>query len=322
MVAVSLKKKIKHKPVSDGNCQNCHDPHQSDFSAFLKSQVPQLCVKCHEKIGKQLNAENVHPPFEENCLNCHEVHSSKEDHLINQKIPDLCYNCHDEKTNKEYVHSPVQEGNCIACHSPHASSEEKFLLFEEKKLCLNCHNKSISKELKTIVNIKRLLQKDNFIHGAIEMGGCSICHDPHTSENKFLLVSSFPAGKYAIPAKTDSFALCFNCHDSELLEKAVTTTATGFRNGDQNLHYLHVNRNKGRNCTNCHNVHGSKNEHLIAGKVQFGNWEMPIKYTAQENGGTCLPGCHKEKKYAREPLIIKDPIIEQNNDSINEPIRH
>ncbi|MCK4993003.1 MAG: hypothetical protein KAS29_21040, partial [Bacteroidales bacterium] len=79
----------------------------------------------------------------------------------------------------------------------------------------------------------------------------------------------------------------------------VTTTATNFRNGDQNMHFLHINGTKGRNCNLCHDMHGSPNEHLIADKVMFGNWEMPVGFKALENGGSCLTGCHAEKQYVR-----------------------
>ena len=59
---------------------------------------------------------------------------------------------------------------------------------------------------------------------------------------------------------------------------------------------------KGRNCNLCHNVHGATNQHLIENKAWFGNWEMPINYKAFENGGSCAPGCHEEKKYIRYEL--------------------
>ncbi|MFH1321654.1 MAG: cytochrome c3 family protein [Bacteroidota bacterium] len=258
------------------------------------------CTDCH---GKLIEQEVIHASVEA-CDNCHQAtgkehpQSNVKGFILSEKVPLLCYSCHDEKNIKKNVHPPLKDGNCMTCHSAHASSEEKLLLLEGRKLCLNCHNKSTSKEGEKVSNIKQLLKKSKIIHGVIEGDGCVPCHNPHDSENPFLLISPFPVGNYA-PAKIESFALCFNCHDSELLEIPITQTATNFRNGDKNLHYIHINGNKGRNCNNCHNVHGSLHEHLIADKVPFGNWEMRMNFILQENGGSCLPGCHAEKKYQR-----------------------
>ena len=122
--------------------------------------------------------------------------------------------------------------------------------------------------------------------------------------NPFLLSKPFPSGSYA-PAVKENFAMCFNCHKSELMEKPVTTTATGFRNGDKNLHAVHINGEKGRSCVICHNPHGATNDHLINDKTTFGNWEMPIRFKPLENGGSCQPGCHAERKYERITTITK-----------------
>ena len=54
-------------------------------------------------------------------------------------------------------------------------------------------------------------------------------------------------------------------------------------------------------------MHGSQNEHLVAGKVKFGNWEMPLNYNANENGGSCQTGCHSEKKYDRIQFFNNNP---------------
>ncbi len=78
-----------------------------------------------------------------------------------------------------------------------------------------------------------------------------------------------------------------------------TTTATNFRNEDQNLHFLHSNSDKGRNCNLCHDVHGSMNEHLILTNAKFGNWDMPLKFSLLDNGGSCSTGCHSTKSYER-----------------------
>jgi len=43
-----------------------------------------------------------------------------------------------------------------------------------------------------------------------------------------------------------------------------TLTATGFRDGDVNLHYVHVNREKkGRSCRACHDIHAGNDNKLM-----------------------------------------------------------
>jgi len=296
-------KKSQHKAVADGNCLNCHDPHQSDFKKLMKSDRPLLCLNCHEQIRELTKLKNIHPPFERNCLICHSGHTSDEDHLLSQKATELCFGCHDDVQadlqELSHIHPPLKaENSCFTCHSPHASADKKLLLTNEKKTYLNCHNKSIPADNGSIVNIAQLLQTSKYIHGAIEKEGCSSCHRPHASKNQYLLASSFPLDKYPVGNK-DTFALCFTCHNSELIEQQYSNTATGFRNGNKNLHYIHENGNKGRSCVFCHDVHAAMNRHLIPDKVPFGNWEMPIKFVSQENGGSCSPGCHEEKHYKR-----------------------
>lgn len=314
------RKEFKHAPVEMGSCSDCHDPHQSDFSNFLKTSKPELCMECHDDIRQVKAYNNQHPPFEDECSNCHETHSADNKHLLAEKTPDLCYLCHDNLQSAietaAVIHGVVtDEKGCGNCHSPHASNEYRLLLHNEQQLCLDCHSKTITvstkgdsissqgvaevSEPKTrkIENIGKYFRKGNVIHGAIELAGCATCHDPHASDKALLLKGSFPEGLYA-PANPDNFELCFTCHDASILT-SVTSTATGFRNGDKNLHYVHINGTKGRSCRICHNVHGSPNMHLINDFILFGNWNMPLGYVPNENGGSCSTGCHAKKNYSR-----------------------
>ncbi|MEI6749392.1 MAG: cytochrome c3 family protein, partial [Bacteroidota bacterium] len=223
--------------------------------------------------------------------------------MLTFNVPELCFTCHESVKNEidtlRNVHQAIiTEKLCINCHSPHSSDEKKLLVSEQKKLCLSCHNKDATADGKKTTNIKKLMASAKVIHPALENGGCVVCHKPHGSSNNYLLISAFPRGNYA-PATVDNYALCWECHDSDLLELEKTTTATNFRNGEQNLHFVHMNGKKGKSCIMCHNVHASVNEHLIEDKVQFGEWGLPIKFTPMENGGSCFPGCHAEKAYTR-----------------------
>ena len=99
--------------------------------------------------------------------------------------------------------------------------------------------------------------------------------------------------------------MCFGCHNKEVATKEFTETLTDFRNGKLNLHFLHVNREKGRSCKACHEVHAGSQEKHIAKDVPYGksNWMLPINYTKTETGGSCVVGCHKVKPYDRKNPI-------------------
>lgn len=317
-------KEIEHKPVRDGRCESCHDPHQSDNSKFLKSAVPDLCYTCHENTQKLQTAENVHPPFADECATCHKTHSSVQNNLLTEKVPDLCYMCHDGVRESfeasKSVHKVINsKKSCAGCHSPHGSAYGKFLYAEGKELCLRCHNRTIRTENGLIPNIKGMLKETNTIHPVIE-DGCVVCHMPHAADYPKLLNAAFPQETY-VKAEVSTFELCFGCHDSGLLTEEKSEISTNFRDGDRNLHFVHINGHKARNCNVCHNVHGSPNEHLITQRTTFGNWEMPLRVGFNPDGGSCNTGCHAEKHYNRVKagLIVENIVVEEKiDDPIND----
>ena len=127
------------------------------------------------------------------------------------------------------------------------------------------------------------------------------CHDPHGSKEPQLLERSFPKTFYTSFA-VEKYDLCFTCHEKALVLNEKTTSLTGFRDGDANLHFIHVNRDqKGRSCKGCHNVHGSDLPNHLASEVPFegSTWAMPMQFEKNADGGKCTPGCHKERAYNR-----------------------
>lgn len=263
-------------------------------------QKTYTCMDCHSDIMQQ---EFKHAVVDKKgCNQCHkptwkEHPGKKKGFELREKMPQLCVGCHDGIIDHKNVHSPAAGGNCTACHSPHSSPFDKLLVTDRKKLCLDCHNKPLTAGNRPVKNISQMLRKKKYTHTALN-GGCLPCHLPHGSDYPDFLNAAFPKGNYTTAA-TDSFDLCFQCHDSDLLEKELTTTATNFRNGDKNLHFIHMNGSKARSCMDCHDAHAADNPYLIADKVPFGKWELPIKFMVQDSGGTCQPGCHSLRKYVR-----------------------
>ena len=305
----TVEKKFIHGPTAS-DCMSCHvatgEKHPVDnlVGFTLKEQDAKLCYSCHTEFHKSISAtKRIHAPIKKGkCLDCHDIHSSNDARLISATSPDLCYTCHTKVKkaveNSQLVHLPMtEEGGCIVCHSPHNSKEKKLLTAQKKELCLSCHNKTIKKDDREIINMDKFLSENTVQHAALKKG-CSGCHTAHASNNSFLLKIALPTGNYA-KGTLENYELCFNCHDTDLLEVERTSTATEFRDKDLNLHFVHINKEKGRTCSNCHNMHASLGEHLVPETVKFGSWDMPLKYIATENGGSCASGCHKELKYQR-----------------------
>lgn len=305
----TVRNDILHGPTAT-DCTSCHEANgqkhpQEDVAGFaLFAEGAELCYACHTNLKEKNDVKYVHKPVKNGeCATCHEVHSSNNQNLVFAKAPDLCFFCHSDfdkdREQAKSVHTASYEGGaCLQCHDPHASTEKKMLLGNKRDLCLNCHNKIIKKEDGSLlVNIEKHLTESSHEHPALKRS-CTGCHNPHYSSRDLLLDENFPIGIYAKGVE-ENFSLCFGCHDTDLLNLEKTDSYTQFREGDQNLHYLHVNKEKGRNCTSCHDVHAANNTKLIAKTVKFGRWDMPLNFIENENGGTCATGCHKERSYSR-----------------------
>jgi hypothetical protein len=52
----------------------------------------------------------------------------------------------------------------------------------------------------------------------------------------------------------------------------------------------------------CHAIHASRLPKLMAEKVSFGDWEMPVNFIITDQGGQCTPGCHAKATYDRTKL--------------------
>ena len=250
-----------------------------------------VCRECHSEIAGR---ERLHAAVEDACDHCHA--SNGEPHpgdggigfTLVEEVPGLCYICHEVIPALASGHQPVAEKKCLECHDAHGSPEPGMLKFPERQLCISCHRE-----------IGAITAGNNRVHAAITEGGCILCHLPHGSEFQALLVERYPVEEY-VEAVAGNFELCFMCHSTELIDTPQTASGTGFRNGTRNLHHLHVNGAKGRNCRLCHNLHASREKFLISESVPFGNWEMRLNFISVENGGSCLPGCHGKESYARD----------------------
>ncbi len=305
-----MKGKFVHGPVAVGSCSTCHDVHQADFPKLLRTTVNAVCFECHaDKAEAFKNKKFTHVPVQKSCTQCHDAHSGAFRYTLKADgSEDLCLTCHKEKQadiNSATVKHKglVTEKKCLACHDPHVSDYVKQLTMQPADLCMSCHNKEYVSGTKRVANMKALLDTNTELHGPIKQKDCSGCHNTHGSNNFRILRENFPPVFYA-GYNQENYKLCFMCHEKSLADNERTTKLTSFRNGDQNLHFVHVNKTvKGRTCRACHDAHATNNARHIRDSVPFNAWKLPVGFEKTADGGQCLPGCHKLFAYDRKHAV-------------------
>jgi predicted CXXCH cytochrome family protein len=340
--ALIADKKVVHPPVKRGLCLGCHAPASEKEHIFgWQADGKQMCRQCHAPRDLQ---KVLHPPVVEGlCLYCHDPHASNNHVRLRLTVFDTCTQCHPSKRIQNAV-SATRHGAldpqrnplvCVACHDPHESDYEKRLKqWPPMNVCLTCHDKVVEGWDRPLLNMKEWLDAnpDNEMrHGPVREGMCNRCHEPHGTNEFRMLRGSFPPEFYWPYKKGETYGLCFGCHDRRLIEtqkvdapaaaarqgkidyaklpegeRLVRAGTTGFRNGDENLHFKHTNKpDKGRTCRDCHDFHASPNPKHIRTSTKFGNWEFKLNYQKTETGGQCWPGCHVTRRY--------DRVIKQEN---------
>ena len=299
-----------HGPVAVGECLVCHTPHQSDHRGLLIEERRDLCLACHVDVEVSLaNAISLHEPVVQECAGCHDPHGGDVQFFLPDDGPDLCMNCHGEfietSMEAEFPHAAMTEGeSCRHCHAPHASMQQALLGTDTLTLCLSCHSEEIHRDDGRVINnVQAELAEATYLHGPIAEDNCVACHQAHGSNVRSILNQAYPAEFYA-PYEEGAYDLCFDCHDRTIVD-ARFTEATGFRDGELNLHYLHVSREKGRTCRACHAEHASVQPNHVRTEVPFGMWMMPVRFEKTETGGTCETGCHIPYEYDRVTAAVE-----------------
>ena len=276
-----------HKPVEDGLCGRCHDPHDSSAPKRLRKPIGELCFDCHEKakvIEEISAAGTVHGPVAAaQCTSCHNPHQADNPRLLREGGNDLCFMCHGVDSTSDFaaqvrielegleVHGAVAGGSCTDCHLVHTSQFDKLLTGDRPQLCYDCHDAF----------------EDPIKHSAIRLGRCNGCHEAHASGLATLLKKEgadicfechsddvtgrpsvhkpvvegrcldchFPhgGGRRQLLKQGDKTELCMSCHGPEG-ESTLTV--------DLSLKTVHgaITRH---GCTRCHDAHGSNNRRML-----------------------------------------------------------
>ena len=192
---------VTHGPVAEGACMKCHAPHASGNSKGLKSDLPALCLDCHDEPMKDDN---------------------------NRDLPSLKAAFED---NTMKLHQPFADGDCLCCHDPHVSSHYRLLndghnrsfytsYSKGKYMCFGCHSEKA-------FSGPRTLTETNFRNGNLNLHyrhvnrskgrSCQTCHHHHASKNAALIRERLPFGKSDITItdfkKTQNGGKCApSCH--------------------------------------------------------------------------------------------------------------
>ncbi|MDO8795044.1 MAG: DmsE family decaheme c-type cytochrome [Vicinamibacterales bacterium] len=246
-----------HAQLAD-SCANCHpnvaEHAKAQMAGESNGPVPTLknlkaseiittCLKCHEK-AKQANfLSSMHARRNVACTSCHSVHAAKSTkaQLKTKNDSDICFTCHksERAMAMRTSHHPVREGKigCASCHNPHDGSRPKLLKADSvNELCYTCHAEKRGPFL--------------FEHAPVRED-CVLCHQPHGSNHKRLLVQKLPN-------------LCWNCHltgsghfgsgDTLSTEQGARVAPAGAPSGFPTVNSRFVEKA----CKNCHmNIHGS-----------------------------------------------------------------
>ena len=293
-----LERPVLHAIVEAEECDACHEPKADRHVFEPMDDPPDLCWNCHDEFPDDQFTHMIVEAGE--CLACHDPHGSDAPKmLMAPPTAELCVECHDNPAEEfAYPHGPARDGRCLDCHHPHYAKHEKLLDLEDGDLCLSCHSKTQRrKDGSTVANIGELLSTARIVHGPVNFNECLVCHGPHGGVSTPTLRYAFPPGFYG-PFSEDAYLLCFQCHDAAMVTEE-QTTETAFRDGTRNLHFVHVNRAKGRSCRICHNPHGSTMAHMLKASIPFGKWKFSLRYKETRTGGSCGPGCHQRFSYER-----------------------
>jgi predicted CXXCH cytochrome family protein len=111
-----------HKPVAEGACPRCHDPHGGTRRYFLLAEPVELCLRCHNP--QAYGAGVVHGPLAVgDCLACHDPHAAQAGRLLKTAFTaELCFRCHTQPRVK--CAAPPERKDCLTCHHPHQLTQQ------------------------------------------------------------------------------------------------------------------------------------------------------------------------------------------------------
>jgi len=228
-------------PFADKQCEACHGPGGDHIKAKKKrggtiiafgknawtpvKDQNEKCLACHQTHQRIEWKGSTHEFNGLACTSCHTIHVAKDPVLDREEQAKVCFTCHKSKQAKFYQasHHPVREGQmaCSECHNVHGEDGTGLMVkATSREKCTSCHAE----------------KRGPFLwEHAPAAEDCTICHDPHGSNQPALLKKRVPQ-------------LCQECHDP-----------AGHPGTRQDGSRLFGSASLGvKGCVNCHSaVHGS-----------------------------------------------------------------
>jgi len=224
------------------SCSDCHELLETETIEPVGLEKQISCAACHQNLIDNGTVKHG-PTLNLECLACHQ--QSEEPLRIGFPTvgtQELCLICHVSKKvwlKGKVTHGPMILGGCTLCHNPHGE-DHKYQLWAEGSLdlCLACHD-----DKAPLVSEKKRVA---FVHGIIFGGGCVACHNPHATDELFMLHK--PINE-----------LCVGCHPTFLANSTGHPVAGHPVSGHKD--YLRPKRQLV--CTSCHEPHGSPHQYFL-----------------------------------------------------------
>jgi predicted CXXCH cytochrome family protein len=221
-----------HREIA-GGCGACHSAHGSDHRGLLRAPAREVCVVCHQDVGRTVGAAGVsHEPVlrGEQCVTCHDPHSAAHPSMLRAEQAAVCLSCHDkpvtasdgrrvaalgdELSHAAVVHGAVRSGDCSACHSVHGGSHSRLLKsvnpqvlsepYDMKNylLCFACHDPALAEPGGStgFRDGDRNLHQAH-LHAGEKSRGCAACHAVHAGDSPRLIARTvnFEGSSWAMP---------------------------------------------------------------------------------------------------------------------------